>query len=321
MANILIIGGGAMGSAFSIPCLDKKNNVTITEPYNKTFIKNLRSKRKYHSTLKLYLSKKLIFKEFSTEIFRKKYDLIVIALSLAGIDFIGRELKKLKVKTPILVLTKGLKYDKKKDKILTISELFKQNYNLSNVSVLKGPCLAKELARKNKTSVVVANKNINTAKWIGNKISTKYYQTEFSRDDIGVEISSAIKNIYAMIIGSGQNYNVSAALFQKSIVEMKYLLKYFKGNESTILGLAGIGDLYVSAVGGRNSKMGKYLGKGFTFNSAKKRFMPKDTVEGEQLAREISPFILRKIDKKKIPLMYGLLRTLLFNKKFKLIIK
>ena len=167
----------------------------------------------------------------------------------------------------------------------------------------------------------MANKNINTAKWIGNKISTKYYQTEFSRDDIGVEISSAIKNIYAMIIGSGQNYNVSAALFQKSIVEMKYLLKYFKGNESTILGLAGIGDLYVSAVGGRNSKMGKYLGKGFTFNSAKKRFMLKDTVEGEQLAREISPFILRKIDKKKIPLMYGLLRTVLFNKKFKLIIK
>ena len=49
--------------------------------------------------------------------------------------------------------------------------------------------------------------------------------------------------------------------------------------------------------------------------------MPKDTVEGEQLAREISPFILRKIDKKKIPLMYGLLRTVLCNKKFKLIIK
>ena len=38
---------------------------------------------------------------------------------------------------------------------------------------------------------------------------------------------------------------------------------------------------------------------GFTFKSAKKKFMPKDTIEGEQLAREIAPFILKKLDKKK----------------------
>ncbi len=48
MAKILIIGGGAMGSAFSIPCLENKNDVTITEPYSKEFIKNLKSKNKFH---------------------------------------------------------------------------------------------------------------------------------------------------------------------------------------------------------------------------------------------------------------------------------
>ena len=99
---------------------------------------------------------------------------------------------------------------------------------------------------------------------------------------------------------------------------MKYLIKYFKGKDETISGLAGIGDLYVSAAGGRNSKMGGYLGKGFTFKSAKKRFMPNDTVEGEQLAREIAPFILKKIDKKKIPLMIKLLKAILNNNKLKI---
>ena len=99
---------------------------------------------------------------------------------------------------------------------------------------------------------------------------------------------------------------------------MKFLIKYFKGNESTILSLAGVGDLYVSAVGGRNSKMGYYLGKGFTFSAAKKKFMSKDTVEGEQLAKEIAPYIFKKIDKKKIPLMNNLLRTILNKKKLKL---
>lgn len=315
MKNILVIGGGAMGSAFTIPCLENNNIVTITEPYSNTFIKDLSSKDKFHSSLQINLPKRLKFRNFSKDLLLEKFNLIVIALSLSGIDFIGKELKNYKIKTPILVLTKGLKYEKKNNKILTISEQLKQNYHGMNISVLKGPCLAKELARKNQTSVVIANKNIRIAKWIGKQISTNYYSIEFSKDIIGVEVCSAIKNIYSMIIGAGQSLNMSSSLFQKSIIEMKYLTKYFKGKEATTLGLAGVGDLYVSAAGGRNSKMGSYLGKGFTFKKAKKKFMPKETVEGEQLAREIAPFILKKINKKRIPLMINLLRTILNNKK------
>tara|TARA_B100001093_G_scaffold224846_1_gene215419 strand:- start:802 stop:1761 length:960 start_codon:yes stop_codon:yes gene_type:complete len=318
MKKILIIGGGAMGSAFSIPCLENNNSVTITEPYSKIFIRNLSSKNKFHSALKIKLPKKLRFRKFSNALLREKFDLIVIALSLTGIDFIGKQLKDLNIKSPILVLTKGLKYEKKKKRILTISEQLKKNYNVSNISILKGPCLAKELVRKNQTSVVIANKNIKIAKSIGKLISTKYYLTEYSKDVVGVEVCSAIKNIYAMIIGAGQSLNSSSNLFQKSILEMKYLTRYFKGKEDTISGLAGVGDLYVSAAGGRNSKMGSYLGKGLSFKLAKKRFMPNDTVEGEQLAREIAPFIFRKINKKKIPLMIHLLKAILNNKKLKI---
>ena len=318
MKKILIIGGGAMGSAFTIPCLENKNNVTITEPYSKIFIKDLSSKNKFHSALKIKLPKRLVFENFSKDLLKKKFDLIVIALSLSGIDFIARELKIHRIKTPILVLTKGLKCDKKKMKILTISEQLRNNYKDVNISVLKGPCLAKELARKKQTSVTIANKNISIAKKIGRMISTKYYMIEFSKDIIGVEICSAIKNIYAMIIGSGQSLNSSSNLFQKSLIEMKYLVKYFKGKEQTILDLAGVGDLFVSATGGRNSKMGGYLGQGFKYKTAKKKFMLRDTVEGEQLAREIAPYILRKVDKKKIPLMTNLFTTIINNKKFKI---
>ncbi len=307
-----------MGSAFTIPCLENNNRVTITEPYSKVFIRNLSSNNKFHSALRINLPKKLKFRKFSNDLLREKFDLIAIALSLSGINFIGNQLKSLNIKTPILVLTKGLKYEKKTKKILTISEQLKKKYNVSNISILKGPCLAKELARKNQTSVIVASKNINTAKKIGKMISTKYYLTEFSRDIIGVEVCSAIKNIYSMIIGAGQSLNASSNLFQKSVIEMRYLTKYFKGKEETTLGLAGVGDLYVSAAGGRNSKMGSYLGQGFTFKTAKKRFMPNDTVEGEQLAREIAPFIFKKIDKKKIPLMNNLLKTIISNKKLKI---
>ena len=315
MKKILIIGGGAMGSAFTFPCIDNKNEVTITEPYNKTFIKNLSSKKKYHSSLKINLPKKIKYKKYSTDLLKNKYDLVVVALSLSGINFISEEFKKSNIKSPILILTKGLKYEKKKQKIFTISEDIKKTNKNINVSVLKGPCLAKELSNKKQTSVIVANKNIKIAKKICNMITTKYYLTETSKDVIGVEICSSIKNIYSMIIGAGDSLNMSSTLFKKSINEMIYITKYFKGKIETALGLAGVGDLYVSAAGGRNSKMGSYLGQGYTFNNAKRKFMPNETVEGEQLARESAPFVLKKIQQKKIPLMTKLIKSIINNKK------
>ena len=47
MKKILIIGGGAMGSAFTIPCLENNNDVTITEPYSKRFVRDLSSKKNF----------------------------------------------------------------------------------------------------------------------------------------------------------------------------------------------------------------------------------------------------------------------------------
>ena len=316
MKKILIIGSGAMGAAFSIPLIENNHKVTLSEPYNLKLLKKLSLKKKFHPALKINLPKKLVIQKFSSDILSFKWDLIVIAVSSIGIDSIGEYLKNFKKITPILVLTKGLKFDK--NKIITMTEQIKKNNKRLNISALKGPCLAKELSRKVKSYTVVANKNIKIAKNIGSIISTNFYKTEYSTDVRGVEFSSAIKNIYSMIIGSGQGNNTSSALFRKSIDEMEYLIKFFKGNRETVYGLAGLGDLYVSAVGGRNSKMGEYLGKGITFKEAKKRFMREDTIEGADLAFEIAPYVLKKIDNKKIPLMIALLKAIIKNKKLKI---
>jgi len=316
MKKILIVGAGAMGAAFSIPLLDNGHSVTLTEPYNFKLLQKLSLKKKIHPSLNINLPKKLKINKFSSDILDRKWDLIVIAVSSIGIDLIGKNLSKIKNKSPILVLTKGLKLDGRN--LISMSSLLRTYNKNLNISVLKGPCLAKELARKVKSFTVVANKNINTAKKIGKLISTNYYQTEFSRDVNGVEFLSAIKNIYSMIIGSGQWHNTSSALFRKSIDEMKYLANYFKGKKETVYGLAGLGDLYVSAMGGRNSKMGEYLGKGYTFAQAKKKFMKNDTVEGADLAIEIAPFVFKKINKRKVPLMISLLEAIVKNKKLKI---
>ena len=170
MKKVLIIGAGAMGAAFSVPLIDNNQKVTLTEPYNLNLLKKLKNKKKFHPALKINLSNKLNLKKFSPELLNDKWDLIVVAVSSVGIDMIKNYLKDLKQKTLILVLTKGLKFQKKSKKLISMSEQLNLNKKNLNISILKGPCLAKELARKVKSYTVIANKNISIAKKIGKMI-------------------------------------------------------------------------------------------------------------------------------------------------------
>ena len=108
-----------------------------------------------------------------------------------------------------------------------------------------------------------------------------------------------------------KNYlNTAAALIQESIYEMIIFVEKLKGKKETVIGLAGIGDLYVSADGGRNSKMGEYLGQGMTFKQAKKTKMSNVTVEGADLALEIGSQVKEDFDAKTIPLMISMINTI-----------
>ena len=101
----------------------------------------------------------------------------------------------------------------------------------------------------------------------------------------------------------------------KSISEMSYFTKSLKGKEQSVYGLAGLGDLHVSSAGGRNSRMGKFLGEGYDYKTAKKKFMKNDTIEGAELVLEIGKKVLKDFDNKKIPLMISLIKSIIENKK------
>ena len=94
-----------------------------------------------------------------------------------------------------------------------------------------------------------------------------------------------------------KNYlNTASALFKQSIYEMEIFVEHLNGKKETVKGLAGLGDLYVSSGGGRNAKMGSYIGNGLTFSEAKKTKMNKVTVEGADLAREIAKKVSEDFD-------------------------
>ena len=340
MKKILILGAGAMGSAFTVPCLDNENAVSLIGTHlEDQIIDQMIQNDNFHPNLKCKLPSKLKLKRFEkfAEEFKEKPDLIVLGVNSKGIDWAGNEISKYYTsEIPILLLTKGLtvidnQYETIAEKLKRILE--KNGLKKINISAVGGPCLAAGLTNKVKSSVVLANQNIDIVKSIGKMISTNYYSTEFSDDLIGVEVCAAVKNIYSMIIGASRglcsssaseeiknnNYlNTAASLMYQSISEMVYFTKFLKGKEETVYGLAGLGDLYVSSAGGRNSKMGEYLGKGLDYKRAKNEFMSNDTVEGAELALEIGPKILQEFKKDKLPLMIGLVESICNNKKLEI---
>jgi len=183
------------------------------------------------------------------------------------------------------------------------------------------------------TGMDLSSLSLKEAQLLKKIISTDYYSTEISNDIQGVEISGAIKNIYSMLIGAAEGLsnskapieiqskyylNTSASLIHRSISEMVEFVSYYGGKPETVYGLAGLGDLYVSAIGGRNSLMGKYLGQGHLYKDAKELYMKNITVEGAELAFEIGPKILKELKEKEFPLMFSVLKSICENKNLKI---
>jgi len=342
MSKIVIIGAGAMGSAFALPCLDNNHDINIVGTHlENDFINDLKKNNNLHPGLNVKIPQEIKIFKFDKfdELLKSNVDLIVLGISSKGIEWVSDQLSRLYSgnKVPkLLMLTKGLsiynnEYELLVDKLERL--LTERKISDVNISAVGGPCLAAGLANRINSSVVIANKDLQVAKKIADILNTSYYHTSYSNDLNGVEVSAAIKNIFSMAVGAAKglcsqnaseevrkkNYlNTASALIKQSIHEMEIFVEHLKGKKETVKGLAGLGDLYVSSGGGRNAMMGSYIGEGLTFSEAKKNKMEKVTVEGADLAKEIAKKVNEDFDKKKLPLMLGMINAIVDDKKLEL---
>jgi glycerol-3-phosphate dehydrogenase (NAD(P)+) len=335
MAKILILGAGSMSTAFAFPCSDSNHEVSIVGTHlEDSFIDIIKSNKNVHPALKSRIPNNVkLYKFNSFHDLLKKADLIVIGVSSKGIHWASEQLTKIKSNQQILILTKGL-YVNKKNRYEVYPDTVK-NFLLKNgiksfkISIAAGPCLASDLSNRVLTNVIFANKDISVVRNLSKMLSTYYYKIKCSKDVVGVAACGGIKNIYAMIVGTSmginlkkekdnKNLNTAAALFNQSVKEMCYFIKKIGGQESTVINLAGVGDLYVSCTGGRNSKMGKFIGMGMTYKKAKKSKMPNETVEGADLIFDIGNKIIKDFRVKELPLMTSFIKALINNTKFQI---
>ena len=136
------------------------------------------------------------------------------------------------------------------------------------LAFLSGPTFANEVARELPADIVVASHETIAARRIQPLLHAPRLRVYTSADPIGVQVGGAVKNVIAVATGVcdglGLGNNARAALITRGLAEMTRLGVALGANALTFLGLAGVGDLVLTATGdlSRNRTLGKEVAAG-----------------------------------------------------------
>ena len=167
----------------------------------------------------------------------------------------------------IVSATKGLEIGSNKRMSQVIAEEIDPRFH-SNICVLSGPNLAREILCGLPAATVVAAENGSVAKIVQRLLTTPNLCVYTNTDVLGVELGGALKNVIAlgagMADGLGYGDNAKAAFITRGLTEMTALGVALGANPLTFSGLAGLGDLITTCASplSRNHYVGVELTKG-----------------------------------------------------------
>lgn len=147
-----------------------------------------------------------------------------------------------------------------------MSEIIREFHPSAEVAALSGPTFADGIAAGDPSAAVIAGGEL--ARELQKEFSTRLFRLYSSDDLVGVELAGALKNVVAIaagiVSGLGFGHNTLAALVTRGLAEIGRIVRGHGGQERTISGLAGIGDLMLTCTGrqSRNRRVGEEIGRG-----------------------------------------------------------
>jgi glycerol-3-phosphate dehydrogenase (NAD(P)+) len=316
MAKILVLGAGMMGTAVTVPLSDNDHDIRLVGThFDGHIIEEIHQSRTHPRLRSTVPASVKPYPIVGLEEALQGVDLIFLGVNSLGIEWAGEVLGSLlEGDVPIVVLTKGLAGDGQD--LYLLPDVLRRSLPTSyrervKLAAIGGPSIAGELAARRQTSIVITGSDQAFLDQIASILRTPYYHICTSTDVIGVEVSVALKNVYALAVGLVQGlmekegideggdvmYNMAAAIYAQGLREIAYLVNEMGGEVENVYGLPGAGDLYVTCMGGRNMRMGRLLGLGMRYEEAKTRYMDDDTIEGAELAFAIGPTIEAMIER------------------------
>ena len=272
MKEFSVIGAGSWGTVLSNLLALNNHRVKIWTKNNSIYQEILSVNKNSKYLPNLNISKNVIPTLDLRECFGEE-KIIILAIPSNGIKAISKEIKNFHhISNRYVLASKGIDLDTFKTMSETLST--EANIDSNKILVLSGPNLAEEVSENFSTASVLAGENLDEAKMISNFFNNKTFKIFLSSDKKGVELAGALKNIYAISAGLsdglGSKSNTKAMLLTRSLSEMTELFIELDANPSTLLGLAGVGDLFAtsSSSKSRNYSLGYSLGQNMTLNQA-----------------------------------------------------
>ncbi len=157
-------------------------------------------------------------------------------------------------------------------------------------AVLSGPSFAREVAADLPSAVTIAATQQAFANQLAQIMHSPHFRTYTTNDIVSVQVGGAVKNVLAIAAGIadgiGFGANTRAALVTRGIAEMIRLNNALGGQQETLMGLAGLGDLILTCTDdqSRNRSFGIALGQGKDREQAIQEIGQE--VEGISAARE-----------------------------------
>ncbi len=264
-----IVGAGIWGTVFANYLANKGFNVKIWA-YEKEVANSI---NKFNENSMYFKGAKLNKKIQATNDINEiaNTDIIINAVPVQFMDEIWKSLD-IDDNKIIINLSKGIEIGTMNFPV----DIIKKYTNENKIYLLSGPSFAEEVYSKMHTAVVLAGKINDVTKKIQKKLRSNFFRVYLNKDIIGIEISSALKNVMAIasgiVEGLGLGKNTRSALITRGLAEITRLGKAMGANIKTFSGLAGMGDLVLTCTDSksRNYSFGKLLTKSYSIDDALK---------------------------------------------------
>jgi len=275
--TVTILGAGAMGSALASPFRDAGWDVRLWGTWlDDPLITACRRGEPHPRTRVPLAAGTQLFDAPELDAALDGAELVVLAVASAGVEEVTRRAAGGSAGARAFLLTsKGFAPDGD-GRIRLLPDAVRdvaagQGVALPPVVAVGGPCKANEVAARRPTAAVFAARDESLAADLAKAVATDAYRAEAIGDEAGVEICAPMKNVYAIALGVADGlgdrggepwHDLKAAVFAQAVRELVLFTEVVDGRADTAFGLAGVGDLEVTGLSGRNKVYGARIGRG-----------------------------------------------------------
>ena len=274
--KIAVLGSGTWGVALSRILSLNGAEVTVWSKFPEEAEK-LRETREAPNLPGVHIPDEIVFTADPAEAADRADYILVVVPSIFVRDTVALVSGYADRKPVWINASKGIE----KDTLMTLTEVIEdemeQRAGWKPVTVaISGPTHAEEVARDMPTLIVAAGDDSEITEKVQKLFEGSCIRPYTNSDKRGVQICGALKNVEALAVGiaKGLGYgdNTRAAMITRGMEEIRRLGLAMGCNERTFFGLAGIGDLIVTATSNhsRNNRAGTLIGQGKTPEEALK---------------------------------------------------